>query len=71
MKARIIKIGSDYKLRGHRSRVDGRKARIVTVKEIIGGRKGDVESTHPNDRFIAHDGVAEFYGLMRSDLLPL
>lgn len=55
------------KLKGERSRVDGRKALVVEIVGIIGGHN-DTESRSAGDRFIAQDGPRQFYGVARSQL---
>jgi hypothetical protein len=60
-----VRIGDLVKLRGERSRIDGRRAQQAQVTAIIGS--SGTESRSPFDRFILHDGRLEHYGLGRKD----
>jgi len=69
---RPIYVGRDYKLRGHRSHINGRKAQVVRVTGIVGDNsKTETEGRHRHDRFIATDGRMEYYALSRKDLIEI
>lgn len=69
---RPIHVGQYYKLRGHRSRIDGRKAQVVRVTGIVGDNLGaDTAGRHSYDRFIVTDGRIEYYAISRKELIEI